>query len=334
MRLAQPYWLVLLAFAALPLVRERMRGRVAWPGLSGFGGRDAGFSPWTWVAWLPSALQALAIAALAVALARPQTVGGVVRIAAKGVAIVVAIDRSSSMNTSDFPADRGTRRASRLDAARETFARFVEGRPEDLIGLTTFANYPDLACPPTLDHRFLVETAAAVRPARPGDDGTNIGDAIAWSLDALRRASPAKKVLILLTDGNNAPAVPDPLDPARAAELARDLGVTLHTIAIGREGGVVHGIDAAGRPVAAEREGPNLELLEALAATAGGRSFRAADADALDAVFRTIDALEKSQIRDEVRTRYDERFAPWAAAAVGLLALDRILACGRLRRLP
>lgn len=334
MRLAQPVWLILLGFAVLPLARERMRGRVAWPSLSGFVGGGAGFSPWAWFAWLPAALQALAIGAIAVAAARPQTVGGVVRIAAKGVAIVVAMDQSSSMNTVDFPADRDTRRISRLEAARETFARFVEGRPDDLVGLTTFANYPDLACPPTLDHRFLIETAAAVRPARPGDDGTNIGDAIAWSLEALRLASPAKKVLILLTDGNDAPAVPNPLAPERAAELARDLGVTLHTIAVGREGGVVHGVDATGVPVVAEREGPNVELLERLAATTGGRSFRATDADALDAVFRTIDALEKSQIRDEVRTRYDERFAPWAAAAVGLLALDRLLTCGRLRRLP
>jgi Ca-activated chloride channel family protein len=334
MRLAQPYWLVLIAFAVLPLVRERMRGRVAWPGLSGFAGGGAGVSPWVWVAWTPAVLRGLAIGALAVAMARPQTVGGVVRIAAKGVAIVVAMDQSSSMNTADFPADRDTRRIARLDAARETFARFVEGRPEDLIGLTTFANYPDLACPPTLDHRFLIETAAAVRPARPGDDGTNIGDAIAWSLEALRLASPARKVLILLTDGNNAPAVPKPLAPERAAELARDLGVTLHTIAIGREGGVVHGVDAAGRPTISEREGPNVDLLDRLAEITGGRSFRATDADALADVFRTIDALEKSQIRDEVRTRYDEQFAPWAFAAVGLLALDRLLTCGRLRRLP
>lgn len=334
MRFSQPFWLTLIVLAVLPLWREWRRGRIAWPDLGMFRGGGAGVSPWVWVSRLPALLQALAIAALVVAQARPQTVGGVVRIASQGVAIVVAMDQSSSMSTIDFPADHGTRRISRLEAARETFARFVAGRRDDSIGLTTFANYPDLACPPTLDHRFLIEAADAVRPARPGDDGTNIGDAVAWSLDALRLASPSRKVLILLTDGNNAPAVPDPLDPMRAAELARGLGVTLHTIAIGREGGVTHGVDKAGRLVAAEREGPNFELLDQLAETTGGRSFRATDADALDEVFRTIDAMEKSQIHEEVRTRYDERFAPWAAAALGLLAIDRLLTCGRLRRLP
>jgi len=335
MRLAHPGWLILLVFMLLPILREFGRGRITWPSLKGFRRREVGLSPWVLLHRLPMLLRCLAIGALVVALARPQTVGGVIRIAAKGVAIVAAVDHSSSMNTVDFPADGDTRRISRLDAARETFSRFVEGRPDDLIGLVVFANYPDLACPPTLDHRFLIESAEAVRSARPGDDGTNIGDALAWSLDALRHATPAKKVLILLTDGNNQPAVPHPLDPVRAAELARDLGVTLHTIAVGRSGGIVHGTDErTNRPVVAETEGPNLPLLQTLADVTGGRSFIAADADALDEVFRTIDRLEKSRIQNEIRTRYDERFLPWAVAAVGLLTLDRLLTSGRLRRLP
>jgi Ca-activated chloride channel family protein len=335
MRFAYPGSLALLVFMLLPFLRERWRGRIAWPTLAGFRRPDAGFSPWVLVHRLPALLRSLAIGALVVALARPQSVGGVIRIAAKGVAIVAALDHSSSMNTVDFPADAGTHQVSRLEAARATFSRFVEGRPDDLIGLVVFANYPDLACPPTLDHRFLIESAAAVRSARPGDDGTNIGDAVAWSLLALRQTTPAKKVLILLTDGNNQPAVPNPLDPVRAAELARDLGVTLHTIAIGRPGGVMHGTDAqTDRPVMAEVEGPNLPLLRQLAEITGGRSFSAADADTLGEVFETISRLEKSQIQNEIHTRYDERFPPWAAAAVGLLMLERLLACGRLRRLP
>ncbi len=335
MRLAHPGWLILLVFMALPIVRELRRARIAWPSLAGFRRRDAGFSAWALLHRIPTALQCLAIGALVVALARPQTVGGVVRIAAKGVAIVAAVDHSSSMNTVDFPADADTHEISRLEAARNTFIRFVAGREDDLIGLVVFANYPDLACPPTLDHRFLIESAEAVRSARPGDDGTNIGDALAWSLDALRRTTPAKKVLILLTDGNNQPAVPNPLDPVRAAELARDLGVTLHTIAVGKPGGVVHGADPeTKRRVVAETEGPNLPLLQSLADVTGGRSFVATDADALDEVFETINRLEKSQIQNEVRTRYDERFLPWAFAAIGLLTLDRLLTSGRLRRLP
>ena len=64
---------------------------------------------------------------------------------------------------------------------------------------------------------------AAVHPARPLEDGTNIGDAIGLGLEALLEAPPKKKVLVLLTDGNNEPAVPLPLDPEEAAALARAL---------------------------------------------------------------------------------------------------------------
>jgi Ca-activated chloride channel family protein len=335
MQFAHPGWLLLLVLIPLPLAFERARPRILWPSFAGFSeGRRRRSGPLL-LRSLPALLRGLALGALAIALARPQTVGGVIRIAGQGVAIVVALDQSSSMNTVDFPADRDTRKISRLAAAKSTFIKFVEGRPDDLIGLVVFANYPDPACPPTPAHRFLIETAEAIQVARPGDDGTNIGDAIAMSLDALRRTTPSKKVLVLLTDGNNEPAVPHPLDPEQAAILARDLGVTLHTIAVGRAGGIVRGTHPdTDLPMIAEVEGPNIPLLERLAKITGGRSFVATDADALEEVFRTINALEKSLIKSEIRTRYDEHFAAWAAVAVGLLALDRLLVSGRLRRIP
>jgi Ca-activated chloride channel family protein len=211
----------------------------------------------------------------------------------------------------------------------------VEGRPDDLIGLVLFANYTDLACPLTPEHQFLIDTAAAIHVARPGDDGTNIGAAIAKGLEDLRKTGPAKKVLILLTDGNNEPAVPHPLDPEEMATLARDLGVTLHTIAVGRPGGIVRGNQPDTElPVISEVEGPNIALLERLAKITGGRSFIATDADALDDVFQTINRLEKSPVTGEIRTRYDEHFHSWALLALVFLAIDRLLVSGPLRRVP
>jgi Ca-activated chloride channel family protein len=201
--------------------------------------------------------------------------------------------------------------------------------------LVAFANYPDPTCPPTVDHAFLKDLVGALGPAGPADNGTNIGDAMAVCLDWLLIAAPRKKVLVLLTDGNNEPAVPEPLDPEEAAILARKLGVTVHTIAIGHRGGVFQGVDPDTRlPVAAEVAGPNLSLLKRLAELAGGRSFVAADTDSLAKVFDDINKLEKSPIRGEILTRYNEHYASWAAAALGLLVLDRLLSIGRLRRLP
>ena len=333
MRFANPGWLYLLILMPLPWLVDRLRSRIAWPNFGSFPPRRR--IGWVWLCALPAVLRGLALGSLAVALARPQTVGGTTRIAGNGVAIVVALDQSASMKTVDFPTDRGARLISRLDAAKATFSQFVRGRPDDLVGLVAFANFPDLTCPPTPDHALLVDLATTLGPASPVDNGTNIGDAMAVGLDALLIAPPKKKVLVLLTDGNNEPAVPEPLDPEQAAILARRLGVTVHTIAIGHRGGVIEGVEPDTRlPVMAEVAGPNLRLLERLAELAGGRSFVAADTDTLAKVFDAINNLEKSPIRGQILTRYDEHYAPWAGAALGLLVLDRLLSLGRLRRLP
>ena len=318
MLLAEPGWLVLLVLVPLPWLLQRRRRRIAWPSLDGFAPVRRGRTAFKAAA--PALLKGLAIGCLVVAAARPRAVGGHSRVAGQGVAIIVALDQSSSMSTADFPAGSAATR-TRLDAAKLTLGRFIAGRADDLVGLVVFANLPDLACPPTLDHAFLLDSVRAVRPARPGDDGTNLGDALVWSLNALKDAPTIKKALVLITDGRNSPAVPHPADPVEAARIARALGVTVHTIAVGRAG-------------TTEVEGPDLDLLERIARAGGGTPFAAKDADALSRVFASIDSLEKSPVRGVVRTYYREEYAPWAAAALGLLVLDRVLAAGPLRRLP
>jgi Ca-activated chloride channel family protein len=339
-RLADPEWLVLLILVPLPWWLQRLRPRIAWPSLDGFPRRrPVGLRS---LAGVPTLLRGAAIAAMAVALARPQSVGGQTRIAGRGVAIVVALDHSSSMNTADFPSaahPAPQEPITRLEAARTTLTRFIEGRPDDLVGLVVFANEPDLAAPPTVDHEFVAGQARAVRPALPDEDGTSIGDAIVWSIKALRAAAPKKKVLVLLTDGRNSPALGPgaaPIAPEAAAGLARELGVTLHTIALGKPSGLIRTVEPITKMsrVAGELEGPDLALLERLARIGGGHSFVATDTAALDGIFRALDALEKSPVRGAVRTRYREEYAPWVGVAMACLVLDRLMSAGRLRRLP
>jgi Ca-activated chloride channel family protein len=322
MRLAESSWLMLVVLGLLPWFWGLRRARLSWPTLEGFTGRGSR-TPAIWRS-LPWLTRGGAIVCLAVAIARPQVPGGRIKVAGRGVAIIALIDRSSSMKAVDFPAEGGL--ISRLDGARATLSRFVERRDDDLVGLIKFANYPDVDAAPTLDQGFLLDAIRAIRPAGQVDDGTNLGDAIAQGLGLIREAPTRKKVLILLTDGRNAPAVPKPVDPIAAATLARELGVTLHTIAIGRP-------TEPGAPDSAN-EGPDLALLARLAELGGGQPFVATDAGALDQVFERIDELEKSPVAGTVRTLYREEYAPWASAALILLAIDLILSAGRFRRLP
>ncbi len=324
MLLAEPVWLLVLLVVPLQLLWEWRRKRLAWPSLASFAKSPRGLAGW-W-AVVPSFIRVCAWVCLAIALARPQSVGGQTHVAGKGVALVVVLDRSGSMETADFPAAGQEEPIRRLEAARRTFIDFARGRPDDLVGLVVFANEPDLACAPTLDQRALIEAARAIRPARAGEDGTNIGDALAWGLSAVRATSPRRKVLILLTDGQDRPAISEarPLAPEEAAKLVAAFDVTLHTIALGQPS--KDGQEAA--------EGPDIVRLRGLAELGGGRFFEAGDADALVGVFNALNALERSPIQGSVYVRHREEFAPWLAAAAGLLALERLLGWTRWRRIP
>ncbi|MCI4370805.1 MAG: magnesium chelatase, partial [Thermoplasmata archaeon] len=111
----------------------------------------------------------------------------------------------------------------------------------------------------------------------------------------------------------------------------RELGVRLYTIAIGRPPEAKIEEPSKADP---ELEGPDVALLARLAEVGDGRAFVATDADALEGVFREINALERSPVVGTVRTLYREEYAPWAASALALLAVDLVWVSGRFRRLP
>lgn len=270
--------------------------------------------PATWrtrLAWLPRALEAVALLLFVVALARPAEPATLDE-RREGLDVLLCLDRSSSMRADDLQAGR-----ARLALAREAAARFVAGRPDDRIGLLVFARYPDLACPPTLDHRALLQILSGVEPV-PGDDpedATGIGAAVARAAEALATAGTSR-VVVLLTDGaeNVARAdVPGEIAPAHAAQLCERLGVRVHAIVAG-------GAD-------------DTRQVAALAKRTGGTHFRARDATGLARAWQQIGTLETRSQRDE-RQRLEDRHRPWIAVALLLLALGLLLEAGPLQVLP
>ena len=330
MHWGEPGWLILLALVPLPWLAARARPRVAWPSLRGFGpsptaagacvARDgADRCSAAWRSWC-----------MAVALCGRRRSAGRTRIAGRGVAIVVALDNSSSMTTVDFPADHAP--LSRLDAARATLARFVAGtaRRSDRPGGVRQLPRPRLPADARPRAPARLRAGRPPGPARRRRHQPRRRDRLVARRPAAR-SPPKKKVLILLTDGRNSPAVPHPLDPEKAAALARDLGVTPPHDRRGQEARPRRaGPAAGGRP---DRR-PDLALLERLAQLGGGRAFVATDATPSTSSSATSTPWRRAPFAATIRTRYRERYAPWVALALALLALDRILSAGRLRRLP
>jgi Ca-activated chloride channel family protein len=317
MRLAAPLWLSVGALgvvAALLWILRRRWQRYPFP----LGGRT---EPRRFGAFSATALAGMlavfAFAPLAVSLARPQEVLSRQLEHAEGVDMVIALDISGSMAALDF------RPTDRLGVAKETIAGFLEQRPHDRIGLVVFAGAAVTICPLTLDHEvadhLLEQVALNTLP-----DGTAIGLGLGTAVNRLRASESDSKVVVLVTDGSNNAGQ---LDPRTAAELARDEGITVHTVLVGTGGQVP--IPVRLRDPRTGREFSqiqnveveiNPELLAEIARATGGTSFRARDPEALAEVFAEIDRMEKTVFTSTRLVRHRERFEPWALAALLLLA--------------
>lgn len=278
------------------------------------------------LSWLPQALASLGLAALVVALARPVEINRERVVERDGIDIMLALDTSGSMEARDYTVGRS--RVSRLVAAKEVIARFVQSRPDDRIGLVVFGEDAFTQVPLTTDARAMIALMSRVDIGLAGKRATAVGDALAVAGKRLKDLEAPSKVIILLTDGqSNAGQV----SPSDAAHAVGALGIRVYTIGIGGEGsggGGLFGLISSGRSDLDER------TLKAIAQQTGGRYFRADDTQTLTEVYATIDALETStaEVKEFVRT--EERYQPWAWWGFGLLVLHLLLGETVFRRLP
>jgi len=220
--------------------------------------------------------------------------------------LMLAIDLSQSMETEDFANAQGEK-INRLAAVKEVVQGFIDKRKDDRIGLIVFGSGAYPQAPLTLDHASLSLLLADTGIGMAGPN-TAIGDAIGLSLKLLDKAHEQEKVLILLTDGNDTSSA---ITPDHAAEMAANKGVVIHTIGIGDP-------DASGEAKV------NLQGLEQIANTTGGRFFRAEDRAALDQVYNTLDQLTPHQVKTLSHQPQRELFYWPLGAALLLLALYQL----------
>ena len=284
--------------------------------------------------WLPAALTIGAIVFLIIGIARPREGREQTIADSEGIAIEMVVDRSGSMQAMDFQIDG--EHVDRLTAIKNVAGKFVsggdhlEGRFSDLVGLITFAGYADGQTPPTLDHAFLVsQLNKAEIVTNRNEDGTAIGDAISLAveklnaLDERQKEKVKSKVIILLTDGeNNAGS----LEPVQAAELAQTMGIKVYTIGVGTKGQAPVPVTDrfTGRQVI-QWMPVNIDeaTLEKVAATTGGKYFRATDTDSLEKIYAEIDQLEKTKVEAHHFVDYRElAVQPYAAGWMRLPPAD------------
>ena len=253
----------------------------------------------TWLLWV----------SLVAALAGPRLVLPGAALPASGRDIVLALDLSGSMARIDFALDGRT--SSRLAAVKRVGAEFIRRRAGDRVGLVIFADQADVAAAPSFDTRAV---ARALEEAEIGLVGrsTGIGDGLGLALKRLNALPGPSKVVVLLSDGANNAGQTTPRD---VAVLAHELGIRVHTIALGPRDLA----DADG-----EQDVVDSEALRDVAATSGGRFFRVRSTEDLAGVADSIDALEGGRDRaPPVPLRRD--LWPWPGGVALLSALALLL---------
>jgi Ca-activated chloride channel homolog len=321
MRFANPVLLLLLLLVPL-LVRRRVRRRraaVHFPDAGLLRRLPVPLSVRLQPLW--TALYALGLICLMVAIARPQRGLQESRVHTEGVDIVLLLDLSTSMETADF--SRNGRRQTRIDSAKQVMADFIEKRTDDRIGLVGFAALPYSIAPLTLDHSWLTQRMSSLRTGML-EDGTAIGDGIASAVNRLRDSEAKSRIVILLTDGINNRGE---LTPENAAQTAAALGIKIYAIGIGGGLPVQRGFFT--RPAQEIDE----TTLRRIAELSGGEFFRARDLKTLQEVYEQIDQLEKTEIEMQQYTRFEECAGRWLLAALLLLTLEKLISLSRFGRL-
>ena len=309
------FWLLII----IPLMvswyiwkQRQLQGNLSVPTLKGFTIKKSNIAPYRHSGIV---LRSLALIALIVALARPQSSLSWQDSTTEGIDIMIASDISGSMLAEDF-------KPNRLEAGKNIAIDFIKNRPNDRIGLVVFSGESFTQCPLTIDHDVLINMYADIKNGMI-EDGTAIGMGLATAVNRLRGSEAKSKVIILLTDGsNNAGSVP----PITAAEIAKQCNVRVYTVGLGTNGYAPYPVQT---PFGVQYQRMKVDIdegtLSKIASITGGKYFRATNNETLKEIYTQIDKLEKAKIDVTQYRKKTEMFLPWTIIALVLLSLEFLL---------
>ena len=210
------------------------------------------------------------------------------------------------MEAQDFT-DKEGNAVDRLTAVKEVLDTFFTRRDGDRVGLILFGSAAFVQVPFTDDLEVVRELLkeAQIRMLGPR---TMLGDDMGLSINLFERSEVEKRVLIVLTDGNDTGSL---VPPERAAQIARDNGVVVYTVAIGD-------------PAAVGEQALDEKTLENIAAITGGGYFHANDRQELEDIYTRLDEVNPRQVETQSYRPLTDLFE-WPLAVSMLLTLFYII---------
>jgi Ca-activated chloride channel family protein len=262
--------------------------------------------------WIQKILAPICWALVLVALARPVFIDPPIQRIQPARDLMLALDISQSMDTPDFISPQG-KRITRIAAVKQVVDDFIDSRKGDRIGLIVFgaAAYPQV--PFTLDHEtcrlLLEETQSGMAGPQ-----TMIGDAIGLAIKEFENSEAKERVLILLTDGNDTGSK---MPPVKAAEIAKQRGIKIHTIAIGN-------------PQMTGEDKVDVGLMRSISSITGGQFFIGQDQSQLANVYATLDRITPRNYKTQSYRPKRQLFIYPLGLAVLLLTVYHILMAVRV----
>lgn len=273
---------------------------------------------------VPFVLRIITLIFIILVLARPQTTDRWQNSEIEGIDVMMAIDVSTSMLAEDL-------KPNRLEAAKDVAAEFINGRPNDNIGITLFAGESFTQCPLTVDHAVLSDMIHNVKCGFI-EDGTAVGMGIANAVTRLKESKAKSKVIILLTDGTNNKG---DISPLTAAEIAKSFGIRVYTIGVGTNGVAPYPIRVGNTvqyvnvPVEIDEK-----TLTQIAGTTDANYFRATSNSKLKEVYEEIDKLERTKLNVKEYNRRDEEYQWFALVAFLSILIEALLRNSILKKIP
>ena len=259
-------------------------------------------------------LRLLALSSLIIAMARPRKVDISSQTkTTKGIDIVMAIDVSGSMLAKDLKPDR-------MEALKIVANNFVEGRPNDRIGIVVYAAEAYTKSPVTSDKTVVLDAIRSIKYDNVLQDGTAIGMGLTTAVNRLKESKAKSKVIILMTDGvNNAGFI----EPETASQIAKEYGIKVYTIGIGTNGDALFPYAYAPNGGFLFKMMPveiDVDMMKSIARKTGGQYFRASSNSKLESIYKEINKLETTEIQELKFYDYDEKYRLFVWIA-GILVL-------------
>ena len=263
-----------------------------------------------------------AYAFLIVGLSNPQIGSKLSKAQRKGIDLMVALDVSNSMLAEDI-------KPNRLEKSKRAISKLIDRLENDRIGIVVFAGKAFTQLPITTDYSAAKMFLSTITQNVVGTQGTAIGSAIEHAFSAYESEeedSKRNKAIIIISDGENHED-----DAIEQAAAAKEKGIIVHTIGMGLPEGAPIPVyrSAYSRDYKKDNSGTtvitklNETMLRKIAAAGGGRYVRANNTKAgLNAIFKEINKMEKTEIETKIFSDYEDRFQYFIGFALLLLILE------------